>query len=122
MRKIGIIVITALALCGFSCSNLATNSRNTIAALQGAILAAQTQYKSQCTAAPTGTACVAINKAIDGENALVTATEAYCGWSTTSPPANPNAPCVPVTSATAALQSAIANATNFITELKGVIQ
>jgi hypothetical protein len=98
------------------------SARNTAAALQGAIAAAQAQYQTQCTSTPTVQACVIINQSIAGQNALITATEGYCGWSVSAPPANPTAPCVPVKTAQAGLQAAINNANLFVTELKGVIK
>jgi hypothetical protein len=77
---------------------------------------------TECTATPKDSPCVIINQAVAGENSLVTAVEAYCGWSVTSPPANGALPCVPVKSAAAGLQAAINNATLFITELKGILK
>lgn len=104
-------------------SNIATDARNTAAALNGAIVSAQTQNQASCKVNPTQAACSVITKAINGENALITATEAYCSWSQVSPPDNPTtAACVPVASAQAGLQTAINNANLFITELKAVIQ
>ena len=118
---LGTAFITVILLCGFACSPLQNNARNTGAALQGAIIAAQAQYGPTCTTNPSQASCAAINKAVAGENALVTAIESYCGWSPSNPPANPNAACVPVSSAQAALQTAIANANGFITQLKGAL-
>ncbi len=105
------------------CTSIEQTARDTAAALQGAIAAAQAQYQTQCTASPTLQACTVINQAIAGQNALVTATEGYCGWSAASPPVNPSsATCTPVKTAQAGLQTAINNANLFVTELKGVIQ
>lgn len=122
LRIIATILVAALACCGFTCNTAASNARNTAAALQGMIVAAQAQYQTTCTANPSQTACTSINRAVAAENALITADEAYCGWSTQSPPSNPTAPCVPVSGAAAALATATANAAAFITELKGLIQ
>jgi hypothetical protein len=119
---VGTALVTAVLCCGFSCSPIQTNARNTIAALQGAIVAAQGKYQTTCTANPAQTACTTINQAVAAQNALVTATEAYCGWSTSFPPSNPTAPCVPVASAQAGLQTALNNATAFISQIQGVIQ
>jgi hypothetical protein len=123
MKKL-LFLIVPLLLCGFTCNTTPQSSaRDTAAALKGAITAAQTQYQTQCSANPNSSpACSLILKAVSAQNALITATEAYCGWSTTSPPTDPNATCVPVSSAQAGLQTAIANATSFISQLKGVIQ
>lgn len=122
MRKISICLIVALTLATVACSPLEQQARNTAAALQGAISAAQTKYLTQCQANPKDSPCVIVNKAVDGQNALVTAVEAYCGWSVTAPPANGSQTCVPVKSASAGLQTAINNANLFVAELKGILQ
>ena len=126
--SLALILISLLLLPGFACPAIQANARDTSAALQGALTAAQTQYQAQCTVptgAPASTAlpCTTITKAIAGQNALITATEAYCGWNPLSPPTNPaTAVCTPVKGAAAGLQTAIANANLFVTELKGIIQ
>ena len=122
MRKASVSLILTLTLILIACTPSEQSARNTAAALQGAITAAQAQYLTQCTATPTGKPCVIINQAVAGQNALVTAVEAYCGWSEASPPASSTATCVPVKSAAAGLQTAINNSNLFITELKGLIQ
>jgi hypothetical protein len=118
-KLFGLLLLTLIAS---SCSPLEQSARNTAAALQGALGAAQAQYQATCTADPKQTACTVINQAVAGQNALVTATEAYCGWSTAAPPTVTTATCVPVKSAAAGLQTAITNANLFVTELKGVIK
>lgn len=122
MRKTATLLILALTLVTVACTPIEQQARNTAAALQGAIGAAQTQYETQCKLDATAAACVTINKAVSGQNALVTAVEAYCGWSQASPPQFGSATCVPVKGAEPALKTAIANANTFITELKGVIK
>jgi hypothetical protein len=124
MRKtaLSLSLIITLLLSTVACTPLEQSARNTAAALQGALTAAQAQYLTQCTATPKDSPCVIINQAVAGQNALVTAVEAYCGWSESAPPANGALPCVPVKTAAAGLQSAINNASLFITELKGIIQ
>ena len=119
--KRSVLFVLSLTFCLLACSPLEQQARNTAAALQGAIGAAQAQYQTECTATPKDSACVTINQAVAGQNALVTAVEAYCGWSETAPPANGSQPCVPVKTASAGLQTAISNANLFITELKGLI-
>jgi hypothetical protein len=122
MRRVFIVVLVAVTLATTACSPIEQNARNTAAALQGALGAAQAKYQVACTADKTQTACTTINRAIDGENALVTAIEAYCGWSTLTPPASSTQTCVPVKGATAGLQTAINNATLFTTELTSLIK
>lgn len=120
MRKLLTLPIT-LCLLLVACSPLEQQARNTAAALGGAITAAQQQNQAACQAAPTATVCQVINRAVAAQNALITATEAYCGWSPSTNPATAPA-CTPVKSATSGLQTAISNATPFINQLKGVIQ
>ena len=120
--KTKLCTLLALTVVMVACTPLEQTARNTAAALQGAIGAAQSKYQTQCTASPNLTACTVINQAIAGQNALVTATEAYCGWSPTNPPANTTATCVPVKSAAGGLQAAVANASLVVTELKGILQ
>ena len=121
MRKTLVALIVTACMVLTACTPLEQSARNTAAALQGAIGAAQTKYQTSCTASPTQSVCTMINQAVSGQNALVTAIEGYCGWSTTSPPASSTQTCVPVKTAAAGLQSAINNANLFITELKGAI-
>jgi hypothetical protein len=121
MRKSLVALIVTMCLSLTACTPLEQSARNTAAALQGGLGAAQTKYQTTCAATPTATACTVITKAIDAQNILVTATEAYCGWSTAAPPVVATATCVPVKSAAAGLQSAVNNATLAITELKGLL-
>ena len=121
MRILRLSAIALITLAMTACTPLEQSARNTAAALQGAIGAAQAKYQTTCAATPTQSACVTITKAIDGQNALVTAIEGYCGWSTAAPPAVSTQTCVPVKSAAAGLQSAISNANLFVVELKGVL-
>ena len=120
MRKLIVLIVGVLLVCT-ACTPIEQQARNTAAALQGTIVAAQAKYHDSCVANPTQAVCQDINKGVAGENALITAIETYCGWSTTSPPTDPNAKCVPVSTATAGLQAAIANATQLTLELKGTI-
>jgi hypothetical protein len=122
MRRIATMFLTVTLLLATACSPLEQQARNTAAALQGALGAAQAKYQTTCTADKTQSVCVTINRAVDGQNALVTALEAYCGWSQTAPPANGSQTCVPVKGASAGLQTAINNANLFVSELKGVVQ
>lgn len=117
-KKLAVLLICILPL--IACSPLEQQARDAAAALGGAITAAQAQHQ-ECKSAPQALTCVTINKAVDGQNALVTSIEAYCGWTAGVMPSDPNAKCVAVKGAAPALQTAIANANEFITQLKGVI-
>lgn len=114
------LITSLLILTG--CPGVEGKARDTAAALKGALESAQAEYTTECQADPSKTACTAINRGVAAQNALVTATEGYCGWATTAPPPDPSTKCVPVASAKAALDSAIANANQAITEIKGVLK
>lgn len=114
-----LLVLALLPMPG--CSPLENQARDTAAALSGAIVAAQTKYQASCTANPAQEICGVINRGISGENALITAVETYCGWTPTLAPPDPAATCVPVKSAQAALQAAIANAATLTSQVKGAI-
>jgi uncharacterized protein YceK len=119
MRKLLITLAACIMLTG--CSPIEQQARNTAAALQGTIIAAQAQYQTSCKANPAQTVCGIIDKGVAGENALITAIETYCSWSPTAPPTNPNATCTPVASAEAGLNAAIANAATLTLQIKGAI-
>ncbi len=122
MKGTTLCLILALTLSTVACTPVEQQARNTAAALQGALGSAQQQHMTECKLDATQPVCVTINKAVAGQNALITSVEAYCGWSTTSPPQFGSATCVPVKTAEPALKTAIANATQFISELKAVIK
>ena len=119
MKKLFIVPLLVWCLSMIACESVEQQARDTAAALGGAIAAAQTQNQAACAAAPTATACVVINKAVLAQNALITADEAYCGFSPGTPLTTS---CAPVKSAEGGLIAAISNATRFITELKPLIQ
>src|ERR1039458_70016 len=87
-----------------------SSARDASAALNGLLVAAQTQYLTTCKANPTQTACQTINRGIAVQNILITADQAYCGWSATVKPTDPNATCVPVQGTSSALNTAISDA------------
>ena len=121
MRVFSVIVLIACVLPTVACSPLESQARDTAAALSGSIVAAQAKYQGSCSATPSHEICRVINRGVSGENALVTAIETYCGWAITAAPPDPNANCVPVKSAQAALQAAIANATSLTLQIKGAL-
>src|ERR1039457_691617 len=114
-----LVVIALLPMLG--CSPIENQARDTAAALSGSIVAAQTKYQASCAANPTQEICQVINRGVSGGNALLTAVETYCGWTPTLAPPEPAATCVPVKSAQAALQAAIANAGTLTLQIKGAI-
>lgn len=121
MRIKALPLLISLCLLLTACSPLESNARNTAAALQGLIVAAQAKYHDSCVSNPSQNVCQTINKGVSGENALVTSVETYCGWSTLAPPSDPSAKCVPVKGAEAGLRAALANATQLTLEVKGVL-
>ena len=114
-----VLMLSVLTL--VACSPLENQARDVAAALSGSILAAQSKYQESCVANPAQAICQAINRGVSGQNALVTAVETYCGWAVTPPPLDPSAKCVPVKSASAALQAAISNATALTVQIKGAL-
>lgn len=118
MKKLCLLLLL-IPLIG--CPKTEQNARDAAAALRGLLTTAQTQYQTSCQANSTQTVCQSINRGVSAQNALITATESYCGWSTTAPPPDPMTVCVPVKSAEAALKSATANANQAIAEIRGVI-
>lgn len=119
-KYVTISCITFLFFVTVACSPVENQARDTAAGLSGAIVASQTQYMDSCTKDKTQPVCVTINKAVSGQNALVTAIETYCGWPVT-PVLDNLGKCVPVKSAEGALRSAISNANVLTTEIKGTI-
>lgn len=119
--KLKLLAIIPLVLMLAGCPKPEQDARDAGAGLNGAIAAAQSKYQTSCAANSAQAICSTINQAVSAQNALITATEAYCGWSTLNPPQNQNQVCVPVKSAQSALQTAIANANTFITQLKGAL-
>lgn len=97
-------------------------ARDTAAALNGALLSAQSKYQATCAAKSSQAACQLINRGIAAQNALITADQAYCGWSATVAPSDPNAVCVPVTGTNAALTAAITNAAAIIAEIQTLVK
>jgi hypothetical protein len=108
----------AVMLVMLGCSQpIEKTARDGIATATGAISNYQAKYHDQCVAAPTGTACVAINRAIVGQNATITALEAYCGF---KPGDDLASACKPVATAKDGLQAALNNLQQLVNDLKGL--
>ena len=121
MKRLGVTVMLLCLVALVACSPIENRARDTAAALSGSIVAAQTKYQASCAASPRQQVCQIINQGVSGENALITAVETYCGWSPTLAPPDPTAKCVPVRSAEAALEVAIANAATLTLQIKGAL-
>ena len=120
--RTGIVILTVCSVLSMTgCTSVESQARDTAEALSGSIVAAQTKYQASCTANPSQQICQVINRGVSGENALITAVETYCGWAPSLVPPDPNATCVPVTSAEGALRAAIANVAQLTTEIKGAL-
>lgn len=104
-----------------ACQPIEMNARDTAATLGGLLTYGQGKYGDQCKADKTQAVCKSINQGIDAQNLLISATETYCGWSVLPPPDDKTATCVPVKSAETALKTAISNAGQITTELKGAL-
>src|SRR5437667_10269989 len=121
MRRLTAIVLGLGLLPMLGCSPLENQARDVAAALSRSIITAQGKYQASCTANPSQQICFAINRGVSGENALITAVETYCGWAVTPAPLDPTAKCVAVKSASAALQTTIANASALTLQIKGAL-
>ena len=121
MKKLMLMLTVVTVVPMLGCSPLESQARDAAAALSGSIVAAQSKYQVSCSANPSQEVCQIIDRGISGENALITAVETYCNWAPTLAPPDPTATCVPVKSAQAALQAAIANAATLALQIKGAI-
>lgn len=120
MKKIVVVVLATLIMAG--CNSPEQQARDTAAGLSGVLTTAQSQFTASCQADSNQNVCQIINRGIAGQNALITATETYCGFALTPTPPDPSEVCHPVKTAQPALQTAITNANQLITEIKGVIK
>lgn len=122
MKRLTILIVLIMGVLPMvGCSPLESQARNAAAALSGSIVAAQGKYQASCTTNPAQEICELINRAVSGENALITAIETYCGWGVTLVPPDPTTTCVPVKSTEAALRAAIANAATLTSQIKGAL-
>ncbi len=96
-----------------------TNARDVSASLSGVLVTAQSQHQ-ECVQDSTPQTCQVIKRGVSGENALITALETYCGMQI-SPTLDTSTPCSPVKDALGALQTAISNAQQLTTEVKGTV-
>ena len=109
-----LLLITNASSCDTPPEQLA---RNSIGAATGAIAAAQKDYTAQCTKDQSGKICGIINRAVDSQNAAITALATACSIPV-STATDPATKCVLVKSALPALQIAVQNMNQFIAELK----
>lgn len=119
MKQLALSLILAITI-GLTACPAEKGARDTAAALQGSLLAAQAKYQASCSGAPALKVCQSINHGVSAQNALITATQAYCGWSSANIPVQ-GTKCVPVKTAKAAFEAALANARQVTTEIKGAI-
>ena len=120
MRQITtLLALAAVALSLTSCGPVEKTARDTIAAATGLIQSAQTEYKAECAALPTAPKCVLVNDGVHGQNAAITALEAYCGFQVGV--SLPSDVCKPVKGAEPALTAAIGNLNRFVGEITAII-
>lgn len=119
MKKLSLLLICTLML--VACQPVEMSARDASASLGGTIIYAQAKYLDTCKANPSQPVCQAVNRGMAGQNALITAIETYCGWSTVAPPPDPTTTCHPVKSAEPALQTAIANANRLVSEIRKAV-
>ncbi len=122
MRKLALLFAATLLLAACPKAALEQNARDVAASLGGLLTSAQAQHQ-ECVSDSSPAICQTIKRGISGQNALVTSLETYCGWSLTdaTPPPVGTA-CTPVAEAESALKSAIANANQLTTEIKGTVK
>jgi hypothetical protein len=116
------LVVFTLALFAVGCSPLEQNARDVSAAAQGYIDQAQSIHQTECVANPSLSVCQIINRAVDAQNALVDAVESYCGWPTRPTDqelAVATANCQKISTAQAALSTAVRNVDNLMGDLRG---
>ena len=120
------VVLTIVAFASLmvltACSQPEKKARDAAATLNGLLTQAKDQNRASCQANPSQSVCQTINRGVDGQNALITAIQTYCGWSASTPPNDPNAKCVPVKGVEPILVSATNNVTQIISELRGVVK
>lgn len=116
MKLFSIAMVAVLLLLTVACHTFEANARDTIAAANGVIVQAEIQYGPSCLANSKQTVCDDINKSVAAQNAAITALEAYCGFTGASQAQDK---CQPVKSLQPALNAALTNLAQFVTELKG---
>ena len=121
MKKL-LVPILILCMVTVACAPLAQQARDVSAALNGALTSARASNDEACRVNPATTVCQAILRGVSAQNALITATETYCGFQLSPTPPPNDAVCQPVKSAEPALKVAIANANQIIGELKGTVK
>lgn len=117
MRYVMTIGALLLMVTLTGCQPLEQSARDGIATFDGALAAAHDHHAAECTANNQLAACQTINKGIAAKRTAITALEAYCGFSPGTPL---DAPCAPVTSAGPALQAALNNLNQLLTDVKGL--
>lgn len=120
MKIVRLLIIVALTL-GLAGCELEKQARDAAAALGGSLTSAQAKYQVSCAGNPSQPICQTINRAISAQNALITATQAYCGWNASLPPPDANAKCVPLKGAEAGFRAAIGNANQITKEIRGAL-
>lgn len=106
MKKYLLLLLLIITLTTGCSQPIEKTARDGIATASGVIRQYQSQYRAECTATPTGAACVTINQAIAANNTAIDALEAYCGF---KPGDDLAGVCHPVTTAKDGLTTALNN-------------
>jgi hypothetical protein len=97
-------------------------ARDAIGGAAGFLGNEQTIHLSECQAAPTKPLCQSINRGIAAQHTLADALIVYCSGAPTIGPAyKDGGNCVPVRDAAAALQSAVVNLNDIISQIKTLL-
>jgi uncharacterized lipoprotein NlpE involved in copper resistance len=78
-RKVAVASVLAITLVLVGCTNFVRASVDSLAAAQGFIGQAQKNHQAECSVDPSQDfPCQTINRAVDAQNAAVSALEVYC--------------------------------------------
>ena len=93
-------------------------ARDAIASAKGVIETAQAKYHDTCTADPTQSQCVSINKLVAGQGFAIDTLNVYCA----GPEWDTGAVCTPHKELESKLREAVANLEREKTDVKGLIK
>jgi hypothetical protein len=120
-----VMFFVPVALFFVGCQPIEDTAFQAAATAQGFITQAQANHGEECRADKTRPVCVKINEAVDAQNLLIDAIEAYCNFPVRPAPEelkNFSSTCSKNASARERLQLAIRNVQVVIRDVKGAIQ
>lgn len=123
MRKLLLLPVMALLLCGFACPGsqpLEQTARDTVATAKGYLDAAKVHHP-ECAApaegTPVSTNCQIISRGVAAKDSVIDALNIYCASPDYS---NNGGPCVPNKDLQPKLQEALNNLNQTITDVKAI--